>query len=62
MEKEKIIKDQNEAIKNHYLIIFISTPIFIGFFYSIFFFFHNKTFTIYNFININIILPNFKIK
>ena len=38
MEKEKIIKDQNEAIKNHYLIIFISTPIFIGFFYSIFFF------------------------
>jgi protein-S-isoprenylcysteine O-methyltransferase len=38
MEEEKIIKEQKETIKNHYLIIFISTPIFIGLFYSIYFF------------------------
>ena len=38
MDNEKLKKEQNETIKNHYLIIFISTPIYIGLFYSIFFF------------------------
>ena len=38
MDNEKLKKEQNETIKNHYLNIFISTPIYIGLFYSIFFF------------------------